>query len=211
MHYWEMTGGIRSMDRLVELELAVPPRFSVLNRFDLATAPADRRPIPRLLLTEPEFAPDLIFSGFLFASARLRAILELAEEDIRYTPIELIKSSAAAIQADYHLFEPLKVGDPVDSVRSQGEYVDMLDSDGRPVREWQRLPGGPGGPSGLLHWREDFVPPAPVFRCDALLVTLATEEVARRVMRRSLDVAFVDVTGQGSRTELVLRAAEQSS
>lgn len=201
MRFWRMTATVPCMERLFALEEEYPPRFSFINRS--ACSGGQDEAIPRILLSEPGFAPDLIFSGLLFASLRLREIMCLPEETVSYGPVAT-EGADAALKADYKIINLLTAADPIDEYRSEGEYADYGS-----MREWLRDGGGPDNPAGLIFWKDDFTPPAPVFRCDVLHIPLATEELADRVMRAGLDVAFVDQTGQTSRTEMVLRSVQR--
>ena len=209
---WQPNASIASIEKLFELEDAKPPRFSFVNRTEMCgveDARFDCLPTPRLLITEPDFAPDLIFEGFLFASAALRSAMALSEGDVRYHAVEVTGSTPKVQGADYRMVEVLEFADPIDYARSEGEIIDVPGPRGVLAREWQRSGGGPDTPVGVLYWRRDFTPPAPLFHCAELRSMLATDDLADRVMRAGLDVVFVDITGQTSRSELVLRRLAQ--
>lgn len=222
---WPMLPSIRSMQQVTRLELRRPPRFSVVNRhaiMNVLSPVSDRiprrgatddepvrfaaMPTPVLEIGQRGFAPDLIWSGLHFASARLRDALGLGPDAVEYRDVDASGSAAAARAADYKVFRVVHEADPVDLARMYGHEPDR-EPDGNPTVAWLLSVSGPHATPRRTVWREGFVPPAPLFR-DRTGGLIATEALADRVARAGLaDVLFQDVTSEAAVHDFTVRPA----
>ena len=220
---WPMIPTPASMERLERLQRRRPPRFVIVNEAsiwealssaaegapgqDVTAQDAARfaaMPMPVLAITDPSFAPNLVWAGLHFASARLREALGLGPDVVEYRAVDASGSAAAAQAADYQVFRVVREADPVDLARMYGHEPDR-GADGRPTSAWLLSVHGPHAPPRQTVWREGFVAPAPLFR-DASGRLMATEALAERVMRAGLaDVAFQDVVSEASLRGLAFR------
>ena len=195
-----MLPSLRSMERIERLERRRPPRFTVANMAEIMDAlhpvgdapptHADTdddplrfasMPMPVLVVGQRDFAPDLIWSGLHFVSARLRDALGLGPEAVEYRDVDAGGSEAAARAADYKAFRVVHEADPVDLAAMYGHEPDR-NADGRPTAAWLLSVSGPHAPPRRMVWREGFVPPAPLFR-DLLGRLIATGALAEQVAR----------------------------
>ncbi|MDU7519922.1 MAG: hypothetical protein E7K72_00780 [Roseomonas mucosa] len=223
---WPMMPTIATMERLEWLQRRQPPRFSIANEaalweavYPLAAGVPGRdvtdqdparfaaMPAPVLVITDRGFAPNYIWAGLHFASARMREALCLGPEAIEYRAVDDDGCVPAARAADYRMFRVVHQADPVDLVRMYGHEPDR-DADGHPTVAWLLSVHGPHAPPRRTVWREGFVAPAPLFR-DATGRLIATEALADRVARAGLaDVAFQDVAGEMSLSGLSFRTVK---
>ena len=202
---WPMGPSLAVMQQTVRLETRRPPRLFVVNRDQLSDEAARDPLVPELVVDQPRFAPNFLWCGFQFASARLREVLALDADAIDYRPVDASGSTPAVQAADYRWFEARHSADPIDYVRTYGAEPER-DADGSTSLAWQLSVCGPHAPARVMVWRDDFVPPAPLFR-NANGVLLATEALADRVMRAGLtDVVFQDVTSLEALERLVWRS-----
>ena len=222
---WPMMPTIASMERLEWLQRQRPPRFAIANEAaireamypvaegvpgrdvtDQNAARFTAMPTPVLTITDRNFAPDYIWAGLHFASARMRDALGLGPDAIAYRSVDASGSAAATRAADYQVFRVVHEADPVDLPRMYGHEPDR-GADGRPTTAWLLSVHGPHAPPRRTVWREGFVAPAPLFR-DAMGRLIATEALAARVARVGLeDVTFQDVASEASLHGLVFRTA----
>lgn len=197
---WLMLPSLSSMERMHRLERRRPPRFAVVNQ-DAAFA---AMPTPVLHVAEPGFAPDVIWAGLHFASARLRDALNLGPDAVEYSDVDTTGSTAARA-ANYKVFRVVHGADPVDLARMYGHEPDR-ETDGSPTTAWLLSIAGPHATPTRMIWREGFVPPAPLFRDrDGRLI--ATEALAERVTRAGVtDVVFQDLVSEAALHGLVFRS-----
>lgn len=155
-------------------------------------------PTIELELTEPGFAPDLFIYETTFISADLRETLGLHPDDAQWFPVDARWSTPEVQAKGYHMMHPTRVADPLDRKRSEGTWLDLVNVEGEAYRFWQaQAPGGEARPARLV-WRDDFVPPAPLFMADMLDV-FVTDDLAERVRRAGLSgVAFVDASNDAA-------------
>ena len=217
------------MEQVTRLEQRRPPRFEIANR-DLiaaslraadesspAKAATDQDPLrfaampaPLLRIGQRGFAPDYIWVGLYFASARLRDALDLGAGVVEYRDVDATGSGAAARAADYKVFRVVAQAEPVDLARMYGHEPDR-EADGSPTIPWLLSVGGPHATPRRTVWRDGFVPPAPLFR-DQTGRLIATDVLAERVTRARLtDVVFQDVTSEASLHGLSFRPGQSPS
>ena len=220
---WPMLPSLASMEGVARLERRRPPRFAIVNGHAIAAAlppaeagipppgTADHDPLrfaaiptPVLVIGQPGFAPDYIWAGLHFASARLRDALGLGPEAIEYRDVDTSGSVPAARAADYRMFRVVHDADPVDLAAMHGHEPDRA-ADGSPTLAWLLSVTGPHATPRRTVWRAGFVPPAPLFR-DRTGRLIATDALAGRVMRAGLaDVVFQDVTSEAALHGLAFR------
>jgi hypothetical protein len=222
---WSVTGAVDSTEYFFGLWDEKPPRFKIVN--DTAFHEHKRRiydkyrghedaeldlalfrdmPKPVFRFDDPAFKLDYFDAGINCASLRLRHALGLTEAVILYREIDLDGSPAAVLANEYQAFQPVHFADPVDWSRTQGIASDVRRADGSIGKEWRLGPTDPSGPPRRIYWRDDFVPPAPLFRAKGTALMLATDELADKVMRAGItDLAFLDITSDRAQTELVFR------
>lgn len=202
---WHMGPSLAVMRQASRLETRQPPQLFIANHDRLGDAVEREAVVPELVVRQPRFAPDLLWCRVRFASARLREVLALDEDAIRYRPVDASGSTPAARAADYRWFEARHSADPIDYPATYRVEPER-DADGSISLAWKLSVSGPHAPPRAMVWLEDFVPPAPLFR-DADGVLLATEVLADRVMRAGLtDVAFQDVSSPEALERLVFRS-----
>lgn len=94
--------------------------------------------------------------------------------------------------------QPLVFTDPLDHDRTPGQIETVTAYDGSESAIWVRPKGPTADQPSPTFRRADFVPPAPLLRVPRTARTLATEELAARVMDAGIeDLAFQDVEGEG--------------
>jgi hypothetical protein len=214
------------MEYFFELWNEKPPRFEIVN--DMAIHEYKRRiydeysdheeserelvlfrgiPKPVFRFGDPAFKLDYFDAGIHCASSRLRRALGLTETAISYRDIDIDESPPAVRTNEYQAFHLINFADPVDWSRTPGVAVDVRRADGSTGREWRLTPRHPLEPPPLrIYWRDDFVPPAPLFRATGTPWMLATDALADKVMRAGItDLAFLDITSDRAQTELVFR------
>lgn len=201
---WHMGPSLAVMRQASRLQTRQPPQLFIANHDRLGDTLEREAVVPELVVRKPGFAPDLLWCGVQFASARLRKVLALDEDAIRYRPADASGSTPAAQAADYRSFEPRHTADPIDYPATYGVEPER-DADGSISLAWKLSVCGPHATPRAMVWLEHFVPPAPLFR-DAGGMLLATEVLADRVMRAGLtDVAFQDVSSPEALERLVFR------
>jgi hypothetical protein len=222
---WSVTGAIDSMEYFFKIWDEKPPRFKIVN--DMAIHEYKRRifdeygdrqeserelvlfrdmPKPVFRFGDPAFKLDYFDAGVHCASQRLRRALGLTEAAILYRDIDLDQSPPAVVANEYQAFQLVNFADPVDWSRTPGMAVDVRRTDGSIGKEWRLGPTDPSGPPRRIYWRDDFVPPAPLFRASGTGLMLATDDFADKVMRAGItDLVFLDLTSDRAQTELVFR------
>ena len=211
---WQVRASLESLQLVQDMVDAKPPTFEFVNRrammkpLSLDGAMADRdgrsdRITPIIRITSPDFALDYFDWGLSCASARLRAALGDVGGCMRFRPLDVSGSSPAVVEQAYEVLEVTASADPIDETRTPGEVIDVPGLDGKVSKEW--IIGLPAH-GDRVFWREDFVPPAPMFRVKGTPWVLATDALADRVMRAGIkDVVFQDLTSNRAQTEVVLR------
>lgn len=144
--------------------------------------------------------------GLPIVSARLAEVLALGPDQAQYREADCSACAPAVRDMGYRALNLLAFANPLDRERTApGQFVD-LETPAGPTYVWVRPPVGPNTPLPSIVWREDFVPPAPVFRMPGSGWTLATEELAGRMADAGFDdVAFLDLTGDGTGYDLADR------
>jgi hypothetical protein len=206
----------------LDLEDEEPPRFEFVNRGALwqhwdrflgseydacgdderELLEFDTMPTPVFRIADPAFMPNYLQKGPLECiSLRLRQALGLTEAVIRYRDVNLDQSPPAVRAQEYQAFQAVHFAHLIDWNRTPGQIVGHPRPDGS-IRRQRYLAHPPDGPR--TYWRDDFTPPAPLFRVSGTPWTLATDALADRVMRAGItDLVFKDVTSDRAQTELV--------
>lgn len=225
---WGMSPSMKSLERHMRLASGEQPKFEWLNRTEYCDYLDDRpggrdehglprprtagmdlsgAPMPRLRCSDRRFAPNLIFEGELFVSARLSQALALDTAAAQYLHVDCSECPPAMQGMGYRLLNPLAYANPIDRRRVHPQEFMEFDSpeDGSPPA-WLPQPWQPGRPIPRILWRDGFTAPAPLFRVPGW-TELATDVLAEHVMRAGFgDVMFLDMTNDGTRTEgLILR------
>lgn len=221
---WEFTPSIAATEHVYRLYDAKPRAFEVINeaevfRFIRSQAEAlDREnpslvdvtslelsdmPRPRFRITDPGFANNVISMGLTYISARLARTLDLGGDAVQYVDVDCSACPAPVQAMGYKVMNLRAFGNPMDRQRMPGEFTEVAMPDGGITHVWRYDgPRPPSAPPLPVWWRQDFVAPAPLFRVPGGGWTLATDDLAEKVMRAGFpDVAFIDVTNDGSRTE----------
>ena len=221
---WALMPSLASMQRTVDLAMARQPAFEWINRDDHADFTAglgeardglgrslgqvtgrdlSGAPMPRWRCTDPTFAPDLMFEAELFASRRLRDAMRLDDGAVQWLDVDCSDCPPVMQAADYRLMNLLAFANPIDRERSSPPmFEDVVLPNGSTTFVWTAPPYQPGGMISRVLWRTDFVPPAPLFRVPGGVWTLATDQLAERVMRAGIkDAVFMDFENDGTRGE----------
>lgn len=216
---WNMSPSIAAGESLSRLVDRDPPAFAWVNRAQYADAiqtggsipdedgfplgqvrgvDLSSLPRPRLQCTEPDFAPDLIFWGELFASGRLVEALALESASVQLIDVDCEHCPPAMQAAGYRLLNLLAFANPMDIERSEpADFFSFRNPDGGEDRVWLFDGAGPGDPAPRIVWRDAFTPPASLFRVPGSPWALATESLAASVAASGLqDVAFYDLTAR---------------
>jgi hypothetical protein len=157
-------------------------------------------PIPKLLITDTTFSANLFSIGFLYVSAKLRTVMNLPTDSVEYKDVDLSECAPAVQDIDYKVMNLLKSGDPCDYEKSSCLWVDELQADGTVKQVPRLIGGGPNEPPPKIVLLECFTAPAPLFMAKGIM---ATDELAERVLRAGItDVAFYDITNDGTQTDL---------
>jgi hypothetical protein len=163
-------------------------------------------PTPSFRIADRQFALDYFNVGVTCASSRLRRVLGLGGDVVRYRDVDLGSSPLEVRARGYQVMQVVAFADPFDRDRTSGGTAEIVRPDGSTRREWRLAQPDPYGPPLHIHWRDDFVPPAPLFRVPGTPWTLATDALAAVVMKAGVtDVVFQDVVSDRSRQEIVLR------
>ena len=232
MKLWMVVGSISSAQRTMDLSAYGlsddAPRFDYVNfsevaqrlrevlRFDMinhemwdAAGVAFRAiPEPILRITDPDFRLDYFFVSQQFVSARLRSVIGLGPDAIVYRDVDTRQSSAAVQAQDYNMLYVVHRANPFDASRMPGRVRPVRQEDGSLRDEWiAETPERPNLSKAVeIFFREDFQPPAPIFRTIGWDFTLATDDFAERVMRAGIaEMAFLQIDGPPQTEELIFR------
>ena len=148
----------------------------------------DQRAEPaRLLIRDPEFAPDYMFThGVELASERLREAMALGPQTVHWRPVALAAPSPAVMRQDYRQMHLRRMLDIVDGARTAFDTHEM------------RCGQSPGRMLELklaksIYWREDFDSAHALFRARHTNLSVASDALATRVLEAGIrDVAFLD-------------------
>ncbi len=174
----------------------------------LPIVPADWSKLPalKLRITPADFAYDYFIMGLPLVSARLRTVLALEPDRVRYLDVDCFECSAAVQAMDYKVLHVLTYANPLNrELTGPCRFIDVKTPAG-PTFAWVRPPINPNDPPPRIAWRADFAAPAPLFQVPNSAWTLATDELAERVMRAGFsDVAFYEHTKDGTQAALITR------
>ena len=216
---WLLTPTVDSLSAVASLQDATPTALQVANGDELRTlvepietADPDAglprmlhdAPALRLVTTDPGLVFDYIDFGYRLVSARLRAAMELRADDAQLLGVDTSECPPAVRDKDYRWLHLTHVADPFDREQSDGDYADIYVGppqawrpDAPTVRRWRLATPGPGRPI-RIRWREDFIPPVPLFQAAGVPWTLATDALAERIRAAGItDVQLQDVTQNG--------------
>jgi hypothetical protein len=162
----------------------------------------DTMPTPVFRIADPAFMPNYFQKGRIECMAlRLRQALGLTEAVIRYHDVNLDQSPPAVRAQEYQAFQAVHFADLIDWNRTPGHIVGYPRPDGS-IRGQRYLAHPLDGQR--TYWRDDFAPPAPLFRAFGPPWMLVTGVLADRVMRAGItDLVFKDITSDRAQTELV--------
>jgi hypothetical protein len=223
---WNMVPTLDNQERIIGMQMGSAARIGFLNEIEIQTFlrnGVDRRiaappaqgiytqvtaqdmsamPTPRLFVDEDEFDCDFFQLSEYVISERLRDYLGLGPDVVQYLDIDCSGCSRTVQNMRYKIFNPMVFANPLDRHRTgPGYFADIITPDG-PTFAWVREEFSPNDPWPTVAWRSDFVPPAPLFYVPGNMWMLVTETLADRITRAGFDdVAFLDVTNDGTRTE----------
>lgn len=213
---WTFSPTIEKWTTIEAMEIAVPPRFEWLNKgilygldkqiaaehpdheyWEWLSLAFSRMPTPRLRVTDPTLDSNMLFfSRHGIASTRLRQAFGLDERVIRYRPIDMSACVPEVQALGYEMFDVIAYGNPFDPARMPGHVRPVRQPDGSLRDEWVFDYFGTINEPFEIYFRDDFVPPAPLFRSVGGIWTFATDELADRVQRAGLDdIMFLDISG----------------
>ncbi|MBR0668918.1 hypothetical protein GXW71_31500 [Roseomonas hellenica] len=155
-------------------------------------------PRPRLRITDPAFDISLFNRGLNFVSARLAQVLGLGDDVIQYIDADCSECSEPVRAKGYRVINPRVFANPMDRQRMSGVFIDVPRPDGSITHIWKPDLPHPARPAPPIYWRQDFVPPAPLFSVPGAQWTLVTDALADQVMRAGFpDVTFIDYAQAG--------------
>jgi hypothetical protein len=212
---WNISPSFESAQHFFDLEDAEPPRFEFVNRGALVQhwdeydaygddkgelLEFDAMPTPVFRIADPAFRPDYLEkSKIQCASLRLRQALDLTEAVIRYRDVNLDQSPPTVHAQEYQAFHVVHFADLIDWNRTPGQVLEHRRPDGS-IRRQRYLAHPLDGQR--TYWRDDFTPPAPLFRVFGTSWTLATDALADRVMRAGItDLVFVGIASDRAQTD----------
>ena len=222
MKLWQFRGSMSSQQAIIDMVDAKPPLFEFVNqnavqnyRFQIDQLYPDHdqgehgplanagMPTPVFRIRSPTFALDYFDWGVACMSARLRAALGDVADCVRYHPVNVDGSSPSVQEQDYRQFDVTAIADAIDRSQLPGRTLDFPRSDGSVRQEWFL---GVLKPGERLRWRDNFRPPAALFRVKGTSWVMATDELADRVVRAGVrDVEFQDLTSDMAQKQIVLR------
>jgi hypothetical protein len=152
-------------------------------------------PRPKLRVAEPGFRFDLFRLSLEFVSEKLAQAFASAGASPDYLPVDCTECTTEVQDKGYQTLNVTVFANPLDRDRTRpADFVDV-ESEGESTFVW--VPGmpHPNQPAPAICWRNDFEPPAPMFRVPGTGWTLVTEELAAAITNAGLeDVAFFDLT-----------------
>ena len=164
-----------------------------------------------LLIDEPTFDLDYFSVRNEYASAKLRRVLALSQDEIAYRAIDCSRCTAAISGLDYNAFIPLKLANPFDPLRMAGHVRPVRQEDGSMQEEWRvEQPSDPlNPPVTVIYFQPDFRPPAPLFRVkDMPWCSVVTEELADRVTRAGITgIVFQEIEGERAARQAIYRSS----
>jgi hypothetical protein len=222
---WMINASLECGQHIADMEDERPPRFKFVNRAAIhknkirvdaeyhGDNEAEREllefnsmPVPVFKIVDPTFGFDYFNGGLPCASLRLREVFNLTDDVIRYRDVDLDGSPPGLRALRYQVYHVAAYADPVDWTKTAGQALELPRPDGSTRKIWCLAPPDPAGPPQRVYWRDDFLPPAPLFRALGTPWTLAIEALADRVMRAGItDLAFYDITSDLAQTEIVMR------
>ncbi|MFV0625220.1 hypothetical protein ACBY01_14575 [Sphingomonas sp. ac-8] len=215
---WWMLPAIATQNRVDSLAGKAKPKIELLNAAEIQNVlfgppeaprqplhPEIHRPIaaedwshlprPRLRVAEAGFRPDLFRLSLDFVSTRLSQAFASAGASPDYLPVECTACPAEVQDQGYRALNVTVFANPLDRSRTTPAYFIDVESGAGPTFVW--VPGmpHPNQPAPVICWRDDFDPPAPMFRVPGTNWTLVTEELAAAVTAAGFeDVGFFDLT-----------------
>ncbi len=219
--FWWMRAESTNADKILRLERSKPPKFSFVNRQEIFDAflkegafgkrsnrPAQQAPQAIFKVSSDSVTPSILWGSLSFFSTSLREALGLEKDCVQYLDVDASQCHPNFKAMDYKLAHFLQRGDAVDLEASDFEFYSQSAPDGsleegwRPNREMQlkRLPI-------KIIFKENFVPPAPLFIQNRHEMLLATDELASRVLNSGItdvtfqDICYVDPTFQSIRVK----------
>jgi hypothetical protein len=172
------------------------------RRYDVISTDLSGMPRPRLRITDPNFSVDMFNQGLDFVSARFAQFLNLNDSEVQYIEADCGQCPASVQAMGYRVLNPRAFANPMDRQRMAGVFIDVALPSGGSTYVWSPDPPRPGWPGPPTYWREDFVPPAPLFKIPGMW-TAVTDALADRIMRAGFqDLMFIDYaadTGGGGR------------
>jgi hypothetical protein len=230
--YWSFSVSIKSGEHVRSLMNAKPSKFIIANDeklgeyieemrarygsktwYSKATAHTAEFPMPKLNIADPTLSANYFHVGQKYVSAKLRSIMQLPDDSVQYLDVDLSDCPVSVQAMDYKVMNPLtsaiayfmeKPADymariPPGTGEFQGIWFDLPQRDGTLKKEW--IITGPHAPLLTVDFIDGFKPPAPLFLSQGQLI--ATDELAERVLRSGItDVAFYDITNDGTQTDL---------
>ena len=213
---WQFGLNVKGLEQIDALRNKIPPGFEWLNSDQIAKV--DRTlieepggyefwqrpslgfaqiPTPKLSVSDSSFGLNLLTLGvYTFSSSRLRQIFDIGGCDVKYRPVDTSQSVPEVQALGYTAFDVIPFGNPFDPERMLGEMRPVRQLDGSFKNEWVMDWANRMAKSPEVYFRDDFVPPAPLFRATGSLWIFATDDLAERVMRAGIDdVLFQDITG----------------
>jgi hypothetical protein len=230
---WRLANSLDSGEYTLSLEMAKPAKLFIENRDEIhrhfdavdrgcaeGTDYAVRNslyhqgmPTPKLVVTDKKFQSNFFHMGLYYISTKLRKVIDLPSDTVRYLDIDTTACPKEVQAMDYEVMNLLCAGNPrymekpsdyaskvpKETLEHFGKWLDLPQKDGSVKREW--LLSGPHALPIIIGFKEDFTPPAPLFLSEGGLI--ASDELAERVLRSGItDVAFYDITNDGTQTDL---------
>lgn len=186
------------------------PNFSLIRNKDelhvSRTSSGTSDVVPVLEIPDASFGLDFFSDGGIFVSRRLVDALALPAGVASFVEADTARCPEEVRALGYRLMTIEIEGDAVDPQRSDGGMVDVLTDDGDIVSRWEmRLPQ-PNTPAPRVTWREDYLPPADLFRIVGTGWNGVTDELAARVLAAGLTgLNFVDVVATAATGEMVVK------
>jgi hypothetical protein len=220
---WLFSPSVQSIEYMYQLYDSIPKLFDIANGSDIdeylinLPHPIDAdgtlhpsrirlgiesMPVPRFRILTSDFRMNFLYMGLFYITENLARVLDFSDRIVQYINVDCSECPPEVRALGYRVMIPRVFANPLDQTFVPGVYQDVILPDGSLTQYWrQELP--PAGPPVALRtrWREDFVPPAPMFEILGGPWLLVTDALAERVMRAGFDdVNFIDVTNDGTRS-----------